>query len=79
MHPENTPLYHQLLQDEHQLRAEYEAYLTRFFATHPYPQTQPLDLEGFRSALERWIREYHHAWQRNDQATMRELERLLAL
>ena len=56
---------------------EYQAYLARFVATADRPR--PLTAGEFRVAWERWQREYHAAWTVQDTATLRALERLLAL
>lgn len=56
---------------------EYQDYLERFEANEA--RVRPLVFSEFQSAFGRWQREYHAAWFNNDKATMRELERLLAL
>lgn len=56
---------------------EYQDYLARFEADQA--RVRPLSYEEFQKALARWQREYHTAWFNNEKATMRELERLLAL
>jgi hypothetical protein len=66
------------MRDEQTLRSEYDDYLSRFFAAGRETE-RPLSFAEFKQAIERWDAEYHSAWLHDDQALMRELERLLAL
>ena len=53
----------------------YEAYLRDMETFRP--ERTPLSLEGYVAACERWDREYAAAWERDDLATVTELETLL--
>jgi uncharacterized short protein YbdD (DUF466 family) len=57
--------------------AEYADYVVRFSELHP--DAQPMSFTAFDRVLGRWRQDYHEAWCNGDRATMRALERMLAL
>jgi uncharacterized short protein YbdD (DUF466 family) len=56
---------------------EYADYVVRFSEQHP--DAQPMSFAAFDRVLGRWRQDYHEAWCNGDSATMRALERMLAL
>lgn len=59
------------------LREEYKSYVGRVEQFRP--GEEPMDFEGFKETYKLWDREYERAWEANDHATIRHLERLMCV